>query len=700
MRDHVTCPTTRCVTKHNANMSTKMIIINGGRIALIFFLTLAATHVATLVRDTTTDAERWQNAFLDIPTAEETRRHLQYYTSIAHSAGDYETAVYTHERFLEYGFNSTILEEEVLLSYPIQRRVTLLHPVFYEAKLKEASYSQDDTMHHPDVMDTFNGETPYDDSNLTLTGYSPSGNVTAEVVYVNYGSRADFDLLLASGVELTGKIALARYGGLFRGTKAMIAQESGMIGLLIYSDPIDDGGNTFPDGPYRPTTGVQRGSVQFLSICPGDPRRQVCQPDDENYTYEKGIPSIPVQPISFEDALPILQNLGNHTIPRNMWQGAANNTHVGPGPAVVNLFLDVKFNVTTIWNVVGTIPGTNPTETVLLGNHRDAWVFGAVDPNSGSSALLATARAFGVLYRKGWRPKRNIVFASWDGEEYGLLGSTAYAERKDRNNDEVVAYINMDTAVSGTTLDAAASPSLEKVFRKVLEKVKDPNTGTLLSTLFQSKKIRTLGSGSDYTSLLDHFGVPSLDFSFDGHYGVYHSVYDDFYWMSHYGDPTFEYHRAAAQIFGLVAMEIAESDTAALDFVRYSERLEEYYVETLNYVKAINSSIDMNELKDVIEDFKEAAEDYDKDIQKNSQKSELYARATKLERAFIGEIGLPGRPYYRHVIQAPGLYEGYGSSPFPGLMQTSGQRNWKMFDRQYRLLVERIEAATLVLEGK
>ncbi|PRP84499.1 glutamate carboxypeptidase [Planoprotostelium fungivorum] len=662
-----------------------------------------------------TSNDVWQDAFLKIPRASKARKHLHYYTSLPHSAGtigDYQTAVYTHKEFQKYGFNSSIEEEQVLLNFPIRRKLTLLEPIFYEAKLKEDTYREDPSTFDPNIMDTF------------------SGNVTAEVVYLNYGSKGDFDLLRMKGIELRGKIGLARYGKLYRGAKVMLSQGAGMVGLLIYSDPVDDGflaGKTYPNGPFGPTSHVQRGCVQ-PDVCPGDPRRkvlsiynaqdeltvrQICAPDDPDWSYEKGIANIPVLPISYQDALPVLNNLHGNPLPDDTWMGAAGNEFIGPGPALVNLDVEIKFNVTPIWNVIASIPGQDPSESVLLGNHRDAWVLGAVDPNSGSAVMLEAARGIGHLYTNGWRPKRNIIFASWDAEEYGLLGSVAWAEKNDRENDRLVAYINTDSTIYGKNLACAATPSLERVFRKVnpfilpffsretkvLEKIRDPETGERLSNVFGKRNVSTIGGGSDYTSFLNFYGVPSLDFYFEGDYGVYHSVYDDFYWMSHFGDPTFEYHRAAAQLFGLLAMEMSEEELF-FDFSRYAERLREYLDVAVQYVQPMNDTIDFEPLKSAVEVFRAAADLYVQHVSDSSfSVGQLHKQAMAVERAFIGDLGLPGRYYYRHVIQAPGIYEGYDSTPFPGLLETSMEGKWDHFSRQYDLLIDRILAAAEILSG-
>eukprot|EP01116_Phalansterium_solitarium_P018169 TRINITY_DN4719_c0_g2_i1.p1 TRINITY_DN4719_c0_g2~~TRINITY_DN4719_c0_g2_i1.p1 ORF type:complete len:404 (+),score=73.01 TRINITY_DN4719_c0_g2_i1:89-1213(+) len=341
----------------------------------------------------------WENEFLSIPNAAFAYENLAVLTSqphIAGSQGDYENAQFVLEKFRSFGLtDSEILPYPVLLSYPVKRTVQLVQPTTVTLGLQEAFIPSDPTSGDPRIVPTYNG-------------YSPSGNVTAELVYVNYCGFEDFQQLQRLGIDPRGKIVLCRYGGLFRGTKAMIAQQLGAVGVLIYSDPADDGysnGPVFPDGPWRPATGVQRGSVAFLSICPGDPSRKVCS-NDPNYNYTQGIPAIPVQPLSWSDALPLLTSLRGAVAPSG-WTGGLNITYmVGPGPAVVNMDLEMRFVRDPIWNVIATIRGVDDERPVILGNHRDAWVFGATDPNSGTASLLEVARAFGLMVQAGWKPQR------------------------------------------------------------------------------------------------------------------------------------------------------------------------------------------------------------------------------------------------------------------------------------------------------
>lgn len=649
-----------------------------------------------------TPQDPYQAKFLTIPSPDHAYENLAYYTSLPHVAGtpeDYETAVYTRDKMRSYGLQSEIEAVDVLLTYPLSRSLKIVSPPesVFEAVMKEDYEPVDPTTADKRTVDTFNG-------------YAPSGDATGPLVYVNYGRTSDFEYLVSQGIELKGAIAIARYGQVFRGIKAMIAQEYGMAGVIIYSDPKDDGydqGVVFPNGPWRSNTSVQRGSVQFLSICPGDPRDASCGYDPATYNYTHTTPSIPVQPISYSDAEPFLRALGGSPIPDSSWQGGLPFTYyIGPGPAQVNLKLSINTTVAPIWNVITTIPGTGAEkdDLVLIGNHRDAWTFGAVDPNSGTAAMLEVARAWGELLKDGWQPRRTIKICSWDGEEYGLLGSTAYARNNaDELTKHAIAYLNVDTAVSGSSFSASASPSLADVIRLSTTQVTDPISGAPLSTKWSGRSF-VLGSGSDYTAFLDHLGIPSTSIEFDGDYGVYHSVYDDMYWMQHFGDPTFEYHVAMAQVWGLMAMKLADATILPLNFTRYGEDLEEYLASTVRLASNENMTLDATELNMAIEAFQTAAANVTEEIERvrssGADPSELNNRLMQTERQFLSRLGLPRRPFYKHVIQAPGLYQGYAPDTFPAVKQVLRAQDQLLVDLTQRMTAIRIaDAANFLCNG-
>jgi len=635
-----------------------------------------------------THQQDYESLFLEVPSAARAYEHLAYYTSFPHLAGTregYTMAVFTKERLESYGLNAHIEEEDVFLSYPVSRSLEITYPpnLRYKAVLQETYYPIDPTSGDPRIVPTFNS-------------YSASGQVSAPVIYVNYGTLEDYRTLDQLGVRTDGMIHLARYGGIFRGTKVMLAQKWNASAVIIYSDPIDDGvsrGTVFPKGPFRPEHGVQRGSATFLSLCPGDPTIPACQPSKTHPRhlhprYGKNVrsdetvplsPQIPVLPISYGDAQFFLKGLSGPQAPPS-WQGGLNFTYrTGPGPVIANLKIEMNNTRAKIWNVIAKIQGTEqPERQVLLGNHRDAWVFGAVDPNSGSSAFLEVARGYGKLLSVGWKPKRSLVLASWDAEEYGLIGSTAYSIRHaDTLTKSAVAYLNVDVGVFGPTFFASSSPSLRSAIIEATRLIIDPATKKPLYDLW-NHETAVLGSGSDYTSFLDNLGIPSLDMSFGSDiYGVYHSAYDSLYWMKNFGDPEFVYHKAIAQLWGLLGLRFADSEVIPLNFTDYGDDLENYFSTLLNLIRSNDGSdqVDVQPLYEAISDFKSATS-----VPITSNDVLLLA-----ERQLLGP-GLPSRPFFKHLIQAPGIYLGYGSDTFPGVSQSVRDHDWELAQNQIAIL--------------
>eukprot|EP01118_Nematostelium_gracile_P010270 TRINITY_DN3521_c0_g1_i2.p1 TRINITY_DN3521_c0_g1~~TRINITY_DN3521_c0_g1_i2.p1 ORF type:complete len:721 (-),score=152.80 TRINITY_DN3521_c0_g1_i2:96-2045(-) len=600
---------------------------------------------------------------------------------MAHLAGtvnDYKTAVYTRDQIKSFGIeNVEIKQFDGYLSHPISRSVKLISPSTYDAVMQEPPYPQDKTSNDTDAV-------------MTFLGYSPSGNVTAEVVYANYGTLEDFDWLVANNISVKGKIVLCRYGRIFRGLKVFIAESLEAAGVLIYSDPMDDGFNQgvpYPNGPWRPEQGVQRGSTAFLNLCAGDPspaRRELCLGKEGK--YRELIPSIPCLPLSWGDAAPILENLSGRVQPS--WIGGINVSYaIGPGPAVVNMHVEMTFNSTPLWNVIATIPGDS-AETVVIGNHRDAWVFGAVDPNSGTATLLEVARAFGTLLQQGWKPRRTLVMASWDAEEYGLIGSTHYAENEAPS--DTIAYLNCDSAVSGPFFSVSATSSLISLTRYVSTRVIDPKTGLNLSSVWDGT-VYTLGSGSDFVAFLDRFGIASSDISFNGNYGVYHSIYDSFYWMENFGDPDFLYHRLAAQYWGVMALTMLDSVALPFDYEQTGIVLTNYLNDLESYINATDASqLDtLDPIRSALSSFNSSVVEFKERAASGEYNEQLY----KTERKFLYSEGLPDRPYFRHMIQAPGLYAGYDAETFPGVREAVRNRDWVVAKRYAGIISDSIQSA-------
>src|SRR6266550_5101671 len=472
----------------------------------------------------------WEEKFRAVPAPESAREHLRRLTAVPHVAGtkeDYATALYVRDQIRSYGIPSELREYEVLLNYPkLPSIVELITSQGRERlALKEAVIAADPSSADPKIIPLFNG-------------YSPSGDVTAALVYVNYGLPNDYEALKKLGVDVKGKIAIARYGNSFRGVKAKVAEDEGALGLIIYSDPADDGyvqGDVYPKGPWRPASSAQRGSVQFSFTAPGDPLTPgtPAVPGVPRLKMEevKTLPRIPVQPISYGDAQHLLEPLRGPVRPKGFQGGLPFPYHVGGTEQVrVHLKTLMDYQVRKIWNVVSRIDGDQEKDQwVIMGNHRDAWTFGAVDPNSGTTAMLEAARGFGALLKKGWKPGRTIVLCSWDGEEYGLLGSTEWVEENaDELKQKAVAYLNVDAAVSGANFGASSVPSMWKLIRAASRDVPDPksgktvyqqwqdrtrddspdaelaNAGTGSDTSIAEARIGALGSGSDFTPFLQH----------------------------------------------------------------------------------------------------------------------------------------------------------------------------------------------------
>jgi N-acetylated-alpha-linked acidic dipeptidase len=439
--------------------------------------------------------------FLAVPDPKLAEEHLRILTQAPHMAGTIEdkaTADYVAQKFREAGLETEIVEYKVWINYPAEISVDLTAPAGTE-------------MHGP-TRENVAGD-PYDDDPrvvVPFNGMSPSGDVEADVVYANYGTPDDFEKLDKLKVDVRGKIVLVRYGQNFRGVKVFVAQAHGAAAVIIYSDPADDGwkrGDKYPDGPWRPDTGVQRGSVGYMFEFPGDPTTPGVAsvpslPDSQRISPEQSaqMPKIPVTPVSYHDAWPILQHLGGPDSPRE-WQGALPFTyHVGPGPAKLKMHLKQDYQFRTLWDVIGRVRGTElPDEWVVAGNHRDAWVYGAVDPNSGTAAMLEAVHGVGELLKSGWKPKRTLVFGSWDGEEEGLIGSTEWVEQHEAELANAAAYFNMDVAVSGQKFGASAVPSLKQFLRDVTKVVPSPKGGTVYEVWQKAgNALGAVSHGSDW----------------------------------------------------------------------------------------------------------------------------------------------------------------------------------------------------------
>jgi len=683
-------------------------------------------------RDATAE-QATESRFLAVPDSRLAEEHLRILTKVPHMAGTLEdkaTADYVAQKFRNAGLDTQIVEYKVWMNYPAEIKVDMTAPSGIE-------------MHGP-TREHVDNDPFQDDPRVVMpfNGMSPSGDVEADVVYANYGTPDDFDKLEKMKVDVRGKIVLVRYGQNFRGVKVFVAQERGAAGVIIYSDPSDDGwrrGDKYPDGPWRPDTGVQRGSVGYMFEFPGDPTTPGVAsiptlPDSQRISPQQSLqmPKIPVTPLSYHDVWPVLQHLSGPDSPRD-WQGALPFTyHVGPGPAKVKMHLRQDYQFRTLWDVIGRVEGREvPDEWVVAGNHRDAWVYGAVDPNSGTSAMLESVHGVGELLKTGWRPKRTLIFASWDGEEEGLIGSTEWVEQHEAQLSNAAAYFNMDVAVSGPKFGASAVPSLKQFLRDITKVVPSPKGGTVYeawqrggqpdapSTQSPTEAIgdsrRTpaaqvkgdvpvgdLGSGSDYTAFLQHLGIPSTDVSSSGPYGVYHSVFDNFAWFKKYGDPDFTYEQQMARVFGLEAVRMADADVLPYDY-------EEYAKEIASYLDAAHKraedkfgehGLDFHAVDAAAHRFETAG------VRILAKQKNPPQDATRLnqalrgaERAMLDPLGLPHRPWFRHMIYAPGEYTGYAAVVIPGVNEALDKGDRERVRQQLTALAGALDRAAKALEG-
>jgi len=675
-----------------------------------------------------------EQRFLTVPDAKLAEEHLRTLTKAPHMAGTVEdkaTADYVAQKFRDAGLDTEIVEYKVWINYPSEISVDLTAPAGVE-------------MHGP-TREHVDNDPGQDDPRVVMpfNGMSPSGDVEADVVYANYGTPEDFEKLEKLKIDVRGKIVLVRYGQNFRGVKVFVAQEHSAAGVIIYSDPADDGwrrGDKYPDGPWRPDTGVQRGSVGFMFEFPGDPTTPGVAsvpslPDSQRVSPQQSaqMPKIPVTPISYHDAWPILHNLAGPESPRE-WQGALPFTyHVGPGPAKLKMHLVQDYKFRTLWDVIGRVRGSElPDEWVVSGNHRDAWVYGAVDPNSGTAAMLEAVHGVGALLKSGWKPKRTMVFCSWDGEEEGLMGSTEWVEQHESELANAPAYFNIDVAVSGPKFGASSVPSLKQFLRDITKVVPSPKGGTVYEAwqkasqpdtastpppqdsaaadhrttpaaqLSNDVPVGDLGSGSDYTAFLQHLGVPSTDMSSTGSYGVYHSTFDDFAWFKKFGDPDFTYEQQMARVFGLESVRMADADVLPYDYETYGKEIAAY-LETAHKRadgKFGDRALDFAPVMAAAKHFEAAGT---KVLAKQQNPPRDAARLNQAlrntERALVMPEGLPHRPWFRHAIYAPGEYTGYAAAVIPGVNEALDKGDSVRAREQLAALTAALDRAAKTLEG-
>ena len=699
----------------------------------------AATPLRGYTAEHSASEITWEQKFRALPEPAHIRENMRRLSARPHHVGspyDKDNAEWLLAQLKSFGLDAQIEQFEALFPTPKSRKLELLGPQKFTAKLDEPVLSIDPTSNQKsEQLPTYNA-------------YSRDGDVTAPLVYVNFGAPSDYEQLEAMGVSVKGAIVIVRYGQTWRGIKPKLAAQHGAIGCLIYSDPHEDGynrGTIYPEGPMRPPDGVQRGSVMDMPVYPGDPQT----PGIGAVAGAKLIPladvqtitKIPVMPISYADATPFLKALGGQIVPEN-WRGSLPLTYTtGPSKVMAHLALAFNWDRKPLYDVIAKIPGsTMPDQWVIRGNHHDAWVNGAGDPLSGASAELEEAHGLGDLLKQGWKPQRTIIYCFWDGEEPALLGSTEWVEtHADELKQHAVAYFNSDGNGRGL-FRAEGSHSLEAFINSVVKDVEDPETkmpvwkrARLADTLRATPDIRAelhtrpdtriaaLGSGSDYTAFIHHLGIASVNLGFGGEDqggGQYHSIYDDFYWYTHFQDTDFAYGRALAQTAGTMIMRMADADIISYQFTDQAETIHTYVTEVKKLADTMRTQTKERN-SDIVEGVYKAAADPKKTSVAPSveplppylnfapldQASDnLTAAAAEYERAFNAHAvsgnpavnadllqservltdatGLPNRPWFQNMIYAPGFYTGYGVKTLPAIREAIEQKEWSTVDAQ------------------
>ena len=677
-----------------------------------------------------------EKKILAIPDAQLAEANLRHLTSEPHLAGteaSHRVAEWLLAQYRSFGFDAQIVQYSVWLGYPREIRLDLVAPKKQSLATPEKPVPEDPQTSDPRAVRAYNA-------------YSASGDVTAPVVYVNYGLPTDYLELAKLGLNVEGKIVLARYGAAYRGIKAKVAEEHHAAALIIYSDPADDGyqaGDTFPNGPWRPMSGIQRGSVGYMQIYPGDPLTPgiASTPDLDpskrlSPSDAASLPRIPVMPINAQDASVLLSHLSGPHVPRP-WQGGLPFTyHVGPGKSEAHIKVAMDYAQRPIYDVIAVLHGTDDNRWVVLGNHHDAWVFGAVDPSSGTASMLEAARALGELARTGWKPRRTIVMCHWDGEEPGLLGSTEWVEGHIAElQSKAVAYINTDVGVAGPNFTASATPSFDDFIRSAVREVSDPNTGLSVYDAWRGRiandrentaqrptgiarpeifsadntdtPISGLGAGSDYVAFFDRAGIPSMDLGFNGDYGVYHSLYDDFFWMQHFGDPTFAYHAAMARILALIGLRLSDADVLPFDYAAYAREVAASAAHLQS--RAASEMRDASALQPVLDasarftDSALAAQSALASLPSHAidpqKEAEINRALVDVEQDLLSPDGLSGRPWYRHTIYAPGSYAGYATELMPGVTEAIDRKDAATLARESADLAAALDRASATLDS-
>jgi N-acetylated-alpha-linked acidic dipeptidase len=650
------------------------------------------------------------------------RKFHRYLTAEPHPAGserNNELARYIAETWRQQGLEDvTIRQYDVLNSFPRATSLEMVSPVTYKAEMREAGYAEDPDTQNPHVKSAY-------------LGMSASGEVTAPMVYARSGNPEDYEVLRKNGIDVRGKVVLVRYSNpySYRGFKALTAEREGAAAIVIYSDPAEDGykkGKVFPRGPWGPETHFQRGAITYDFIVPGDPLTPgwASVPGAKRVAPEeaRSLPKIIALPLSWHDAKPLLEHMGGPVAPQD-WQGGLPITYRLGGEARVHLKVDMDNRVAPNYVVEARIRGAElPDEWIVLGNHRDAWEFGGVDPSSGTASMLEMTRSLGGLLQQGTRPRRTLVICSWDGEEVGLTGSTEWGEQfADELKQKAVAYINVDSSASGPDFDGSAVASLAPLLVETTKSLRDPSGVSLYAAWLRSRrgKLRKekekqpvteanladvrIGSGSDHTVFLNFLGVPVIGLQFDGPYGVYHSMYDDHFWIEHFGDPGFRYHALTSQLWGVLALRLANADALPFDFGAYGRAVREF-VEELQKHNKMEGQLDTAPLLKAIAAFEQQGRALNAAVRlqlasRNSGADvleKLNRAQMQVEANWLNAEGIPGRPWFKHLLY--GARYTYAHLELPGLTEAVEAKNWPVAQQQLDLLLGAVSRNAELLE--
>ena len=734
-----------------------------GPVSLLVILVCEATAQSILgftpassARETEIEAK-----FKSIPTPDEERRQHRIFTREPHTAGskrNNELADYIAAEWKRQGLEDVVIRRyDVYGTNPKSASLEMIAPTRYTATLRETLIPGDEDSKKPAISSAW-------------FGMSISGEVTAPVVYAHSGNPEDYDLLRKNGINVKGKVVLVRYSNpySYRGFKALTAQREGAAAILIYSDPVDDGfkrGKVDPDGPWGPEYHIQRGAITYDFMVPGDPQTPgwASVPGARRIPIEDAVsaPKIMGLPLSWHDAKPLLENMDGPVAP-DSWQGGLGFPyHLGGDRAKVHLKIEMENGLQPYYVVEGRIRGSElPDEWVVLGNHRDAWVFGGVDPSSGTASMMEMTRALGELKKHGMRPRRTIVVCSWDGEEIGLTGSTEWGEQfADDLRGKGVAYINVDEATSGRDFHGQAVASLAPMLEDATRTLQDPSGKSLYdawketverekkegaqSSQFSSSGVEgetladtRIGSGSDHTVFLNFIGMPVLGLGFEGDYGVYHSAYDDLFWMNHFGDPGYKYHTLMSQLWGVTALRLANADLLPFDFATYASNVRQFVRDLANDNKSVilsglegsrskavtqskdpvsagaitgpsgssHDAFDLVPVMQAIDNFEAAGKKLNASLTRklstgsidSQQADTLNHGMMRLEHNWLNPDGIPGRPWFKHILY--GARYTYAHLELPGLTEAVEKQDWPIAEQQAEILRQALEKNTKLLD--